>query len=74
MLKLSVNRCVYVAGLFYPLLYPYVPTQASVKKPLLIPESRTDGRLPVVIFSHGMWASRTTYTATCIDVASHGYS
>uniref|UniRef100_A0A7I4B4T8 1-alkyl-2-acetylglycerophosphocholine esterase n=1 Tax=Physcomitrium patens TaxID=3218 RepID=A0A7I4B4T8_PHYPA len=32
-----------------------------------------EGRLPVVIFSHGMWACRTTYTATCIDIASHGY-
>lgn len=62
------------ADMVYPFFYPFVPTQASVKQPLLVPESKADeGRLPVVIFSHGMWACRTTYTATCIDIASHGY-
>ncbi|KAG0575776.1 hypothetical protein KC19_5G030000 [Ceratodon purpureus] len=61
--------------IIYPFFYPFVPTQASVKQPLLVPENgfNKDGRLPVIIFSHGMWACRTTYTATCIDVASHGY-
>ena len=33
-----------------------------------------EARLPVVVFSHGMWASRTTYTSFCCDLASHGYS
>lgn len=67
---------VHLADLIYPFFYPFVPTQASVKQPLLVPESNLnkDGRLPVIIFSHGMWACRTTYTATCIDVASYGYS
>lgn len=61
--------------LVYPCLCPSFQTQASVKEPLLVPENdlTKDGRLPVIIFSHGMWACRTTYTATCIDVASHGY-
>ena len=49
--------------------------QASVGGPLL-PASDKDEerRLPVVIFSHGLWACRTTYTAFCCDLASHGYS
>ncbi len=48
-----------------------------MKKPLLIPkgeEGTKKQRLPVVIFSHGMWACHTTYSATCVDLASHGYS
>lgn len=61
--------------LIYPFFYPFIPIQASVKQPLLVPDNELtkDGRLPVVIFSHGMWACRTTYTASCIDLASHGY-
>lgn len=61
--------------LIYPFLFPFLLTQASVKQPLLIPESdfNKDDRLPVIVFSHGMRSCRTTYTATCIDLASHGY-
>ena len=29
--------------------------------------------LPVVMFSHGVAGMRTTYSATCCDLASHGY-
>ncbi|GJP77634.1 hypothetical protein CLOP_g7993 [Closterium sp. NIES-67] len=32
-----------------------------------------DGRLPVVLFSHGLWSMRSTYTQFCFDLASHGY-
>ena len=28
---------------------------------------------PVVVFSHGLGAMRTTYSAICSDIASHGY-
>ena len=49
--------------------------QASVGGPLLpVSDKDEDRRLPVVIFSHGLWACRTTYTAFCCDLASHGYS
>lgn len=70
------DSCLYLSDLLYPFFYPFLQTQASVKQPLLVPECSLikEGRLPVVIFSHGMWACRTTYTATCIDIASHGYS
>ena len=29
--------------------------------------------LPVVMFSHGVAGMRTTYSAACCDLASHGY-
>ncbi|CAI7880849.1 unnamed protein product [Closterium sp. NIES-54] len=32
-----------------------------------------EGRLPVVLFSHGLWSMRSTYTQFCFDLASHGY-
>ena len=32
-----------------------------------------DGPLPVIIFSHGLGAMRTTYSGICCDLASHGY-
>ena len=28
---------------------------------------------PVVVFSHGLGAMRTTYSGICCDLASHGY-
>ena len=33
----------------------------------------TASPLPVIMFSHGVAAMRTTYSATCCDLASHGY-
>ncbi|CAK9234888.1 unnamed protein product [Sphagnum troendelagicum] len=65
-----------IASIFYSVTWFRLPIQASVKKPLLTPkgeEGRKKQRLPVVIFSHGIWACHTTYSATCVDLASHGY-
>lgn len=61
-------------------LFMWLQLHCSVAKPILVQESVADescsknGRLPVVIFCHGMWACRTTYTIACCDIASHGYS
>lgn len=30
-------------------------------------------RFPLVLFSHGLIACRTTYSSLCTDIASHGY-
>ena len=30
-------------------------------------------RFPLVLFSHGLIACRTTYSALCTDIASHGF-
>lgn len=32
-----------------------------------------NGRFPLVLFSHGLIACRTTYSSLCTDIASHGY-
>jgi len=59
-------------------LFNWLQLHCSVAKPILVPEAAgglgKTGRLPVVIFCHGMWACRTTYTIACCDIASHGYS
>ena len=34
---------------------------------------RTATPLPVIMFSHGVAGMRTTYSAICCDLASHGY-
>ncbi|KAF2152748.1 PAF acetylhydrolase [Myriangium duriaei CBS 260.36] len=47
---------------------------AKVDLPLLDPAGRThDGTWPVVVFSHGMASSRTSYTQWCGELASRGY-
>jgi len=33
----------------------------------------TSTPLPVIVFSHGVAGMRTTYSAVCCDLASHGY-
>ena len=51
-----------------------------IPKATLLSASRTTAApptslalLPVVVFSHGLAAMRTTYTGICCDLASHGY-
>jgi len=34
---------------------------------------KTSIPLPVIVFSHGVAGMRTTYSAVCCDLASHGY-
>ena len=51
-----------------------------ISKAALLGTSRTTAApptslplLPVIVFSHGLAAMRTTYTGICCDLASHGY-
>ncbi|KAI5084595.1 hypothetical protein GOP47_0000764 [Adiantum capillus-veneris] len=63
-----------LTGIVHSCMWPGVLIQAAVATPILTSgDSGDEGRLPVVIFSHGLWACRTTYSALCCDLASHGY-
>ncbi|CAI5516576.1 unnamed protein product [Closterium sp. Naga37s-1] len=54
------------ASLLRHLNHPHAdPTTSGGENP--------EGRLPVVLFSHGLWSMRSTYTQFCFDLASHGY-
>lgn len=57
-------------------LLVWLQLHCSVAQPILVPAGNQGkkSRLPVVIFCHGMWACRTSYTIACCDMASHGYS
>ena len=34
---------------------------------------KTSSPLPIIMYSHGVAGMRTTYSAICCDLASHGY-
>ncbi|KAJ7523054.1 hypothetical protein O6H91_18G035600 [Diphasiastrum complanatum] len=63
-----------LAGIIYIFMWPGSALAASVSSPIVQLSEGSDQRLPIVIFSHGLWACRTTYTALCCDLASHGYT
>ncbi|MCO5586450.1 hypothetical protein L7F22_040390 [Adiantum nelumboides] len=64
-----------LTGVVHSCMWPGVLIHASVATPILTSGDNGDeGRLPVIIFSHGLWACRTTYSALCCDLASHGYN
>lgn len=71
--------CWVTAWLVYVLQWPFLSIHAAVGRPLLprdAPGGRGtlgDGRLPLVIMSHGAWSMRGTYSALCCDLASHGF-
>ncbi|CAM6093508.1 unnamed protein product [Calypogeia fissa] len=63
-----------MASTIHTMVWPFSHIHASVGSPFFPPPSEDEeSRLPVVIFSHGLWACRTTYSAFCCDLASHGY-
>ncbi|XP_007484084.1 platelet-activating factor acetylhydrolase isoform X1 [Monodelphis domestica] len=57
-----------VMGKFLALYYGSVTTPASWNAPLRIGE-----QYPLVIFSHGLGAFRTIYSAIGVELASHGF-
>lgn len=50
--------------------YTTIPAVRDAK--LLEPPSKTNGRWPVMIFSHGLGGSRNAYSQICGSLASHG--
>ncbi|KAL2630587.1 hypothetical protein R1flu_015273 [Riccia fluitans] len=65
----------FLAGIVHVLAWSCGSINARVGAPLLPPtkEHEEEAFLPVVIFSHGLWACKTAYSAFCCDLASHGY-
>ncbi|KAJ7523059.1 hypothetical protein O6H91_18G035600 [Diphasiastrum complanatum] len=75
MIKMNVtNELLKEVGIIYIFMWPGSALAASVSSPIVQLSEGSDQRLPIVIFSHGLWACRTTYTALCCDLASHGYT
>ncbi|BBN00098.1 platelet-activating factor acetylhydrolase [Marchantia polymorpha subsp. ruderalis] len=64
-----------IASVVHVIVWPWSAIYARVGAPLLPPpgEQEEESFLPVIIFSHGLWSCRTTYSAFCCDLASHGY-
>ncbi|XP_014638130.1 PREDICTED: platelet-activating factor acetylhydrolase isoform X1 [Ceratotherium simum simum] len=58
----------WLMGKILSLLYGSMTTPASWNSPL-----RTGETYPLIIFSHGLGAFRTIYSAIGIDLASHGF-
>lgn len=57
------------AGVDVPLHVPASGGYSDVPAPA----SQTNDRFPVIVFSHGMASSRTSYTQYCGELASRGY-
>ena len=57
-----------------PALYgaPIIPKATLLSRTAAAPPTSL-ALLPVIVFSHGLAAMRTTYTGICCDLASHGY-
>ncbi|GAQ82249.1 1-alkyl-2-acetylglycerophosphocholine esterase [Klebsormidium nitens] len=72
--KTFVKRTLmYMAGAIFH-LYAYgisLPAYAGLQP--ASEDKSAKGKFPVVIFSHGLFAMRTTYSAFCCDLASYGY-
>ncbi|XP_017497495.3 platelet-activating factor acetylhydrolase isoform X1 [Manis javanica] len=58
----------WLMGKILSLLFGSVKTPANWNSPL-----RTSERYPLIVFSHGLGAFRTIYSAIGIDLASHGF-
>ncbi|KAM5286409.1 platelet-activating factor acetylhydrolase isoform 2-T2 [Hipposideros larvatus] len=58
----------WVMGKILNLLFGSMTTPASWNSPL-----RTGEKYPLIVFSHGLGAFRTIYSAIGIDLASHGF-